>query len=297
MKVAFIGLGHMGEAMARNLLRAGSQLTVFNRTRSKTEALRGEGAVVADSPAEAVAGAEFLITMLADDNAVRAAVWPALEALAPGAMHVGSSTISVALSRELDAAHRLRGQKYVAAPIVGRPDAAAQKQLLIIAAGPSSDLDRCRPVFDAYARVVSVVGPEPWMANLCKIAFNFVLASMIESFGESFALIEKAGVDVRRFAGVLGSSPLRSPAAESYAARILDKSYQPAGFSMALGLKDTQLALESGAEEAVPMPFAGVLRDHYLAALAHGNRDLDWSAIAEVSRQVAGLGKPLSAGG
>ena len=304
MKIGFIGMGHMGEDMARNLLRAGHQLTIYNRTRSKTEALRREGAAVADSPAQAAAAAEVLITMLADDDAVRAVVLsgypgqpPAIEGLRRDAIHMCTSTISVAMARELEAAHQPRGQQYLGSPVLGRPEAAAQRQLWLIVAGPQAVVERCRPLFDALGRGVSVVAPEPWKANLVKVGVNFMLASLLESLGEAFALVEKAGVDVRQFLQVLNDGTFRSPLVENYGNKIIDKGYEPAGFSMRLGYKDIRLALQSAIEENVPMPLTGLLSDHYLNALAHGHGDLDWSAIAEVSRQAAGLGQPLRAGG
>ncbi|MCU1338945.1 MAG: 3-hydroxyisobutyrate dehydrogenase [Bryobacterales bacterium] len=304
MKIGFIGIGHMGEGMARNLMQAGHQLTIYNRTRSKTERLRAEGAAVADSPAQAAAAAEVLITMLADDDAVGAAVLngypgqpPAIEGLQRDAIHMCTSTISVAMSRELEAAHKPRGQQYVASPVLGRPEAAAQRQLWLIAAGPQPAVERCRPILEALGRGFSVVASEPWKANLMKLGVNFMLASLLESIGEAFALVEKAGADVRQFLEVMNNGTFRSPLVENYGNRIIEKRYEPAGFSMRLGFKDVRLAMQSAIEETVPMPLTGLLSDHYLHALAHGHGELDWSAIAEVSRQAAGLTKTLRAGG
>jgi 3-hydroxyisobutyrate dehydrogenase-like beta-hydroxyacid dehydrogenase len=304
MKIGFIGTGHMGEPMARNLLQAGHQLTVYNRTRSKTEALRREGAKLADSPADAAADADVLITMLADDAAVRAAILdgypgqrPAIETLRSGAIHICTSTISVAMSRELDAAHRSRGQEYVATPVMGRPEAAAQRQLWLIAAGPTAIVERCRPIYEALGRGVSIVGGEPWKANLVKLSVNFVLASMLESVGEAFALIEKSGVDLRQFLQTMNNGTFRSPLIERYGETIIEQRYDPAGFALKLGFKDIRLAAQSAIDEAVPMPIIGVLEDHYLNAIAHGRGELDWSSIAEVSRQAAGLTKTAPAGG
>jgi 3-hydroxyisobutyrate dehydrogenase-like beta-hydroxyacid dehydrogenase len=304
MRVGFIGLGNMGGPMARNLMRAGHQLTVFNRSRQRAEALGGEGARVADSPADAVADADALITMLSDDRAVRSVLLhgtdgqaPAIDALAPGAIHMSCSTISVECSKELERAHDALRQSYIAAPVIGRAEAAREGTLWIIAAGAVEPIERCRPLMEALGRGVSVVGPEPWQANLTKIGVNFMLASLIESFGEVYALMEKSGLDARHFLDVLNNGAFRSPVYANYGQRIAERQYQPAGFALELGLKDARLALEAAEAVHVPMPLAGILRDHYLQALASGQGQLDWSAVAEISRQNAGVGKALNAAG
>ncbi len=292
----------MGQAMARNLIRAGHELTVYNRTRAKAEPLAREGAKIANSPASAAADAEVLISMLADDNAVRATILnaqagqqPAIDTLQ--GIHMSCSSISVVLSRELDAAHRARGQRYIAAPILGRSDAAAEKQVWVIAAGPRNDVATCRSLMDAIGRGVSEVGAEPWKANLVKIGVNFVLSSVIEALGEAFALVEKSGGDTKQFLQVLNEGGFRSPLVANYGNTILEQRYQPAGFTLNLGLKDTLLALEAATGAQAPLPIAGVLHDQFLHALAHGMGDRDWSAIAEVSRQTAGLRRTMPAGG
>ncbi len=279
--------------MARNILRAGHELTVYNRTRSKTEALAGEGAKVADSPAGAAAGAEVLVSVLADDPAVRAAVLDggqqraAIEGLSSGAIHISCSTISVEMAQTLEAAHRARGQHYVSATVLGRPEAAAAKQLWVVAAGAPADIERCRPVIDAIGRGASTVGQEPWKSNLIKIGVNFMLASMLESLGEAFALMEKFGASPSDFLEAVNGGLFRSPVIEQYGLRVLEKRYAPAGFSLKLGLKDTNLALQAGSQAQVPLPIASILRDRYLQALAQGQGEIDWSSIAEISRRNA----------
>lgn len=293
MKVGFIGIGNMGEPMARNLLLAGHEVAVYNRTLHRAEGLGKQGARIAVSPAEAAADADVLITMLADDRALRGTVLegggPAIGALRRGAIHISSSTISLDMSKELEQRHAACGQGYVAAPVIGRADAAAQKTLWVIAAGPPDQIARCRPILDALGRGITVVGEEPWKANLVKIGVNFVLASMVEALGESYALVEKHGVDPHQFLAVLNGGAFQSPVFENYGTRIADHRYQPAGFSLRLGLKDTQLALAAAESAAAPLPFAGVLRDRFLQALAYGHGDLDWAAIAEIARVNANL--------
>ena len=289
MKVAFFGAGNMGEPMAANLLRAGYEVTAYNRTRSKIEPLAAAGARIADSPAAAVAGVDAAITMLANDQAVRDTMLiDALSALPAGAVHMCTSTISVALSKELAAAHAAHGQGYVAAPVLGRPEAAAAKQLWVMAAGPKDQIERCRPLMDAIGRGVSVMGEQPWQANLTKIVVNFMIASVLETLGESAALVRKAGMDVHAFLDVVNAL-FNSPVYANYGKIVADRRFEPAGFRLVLGLKDITLALDAAGGERVPLPLASLIRDRYLDAIAHGQGDADWSALSEVSARHAGI--------
>jgi len=291
MTIGFLGAGNMGEQMARNLLRAGHQLRVFNQTRTRAAALEEAGAMAVSSVSEAVSGADVLITMLANDDAVRETLLgtsAAIDALGGDAIHISMSTISVRLSKELAREHARRGQSFVAAPVLGRPDAAAEKRLWIIAGGARATIDRCMPIFDALGRGVSVVGEQPWQANVAKIAVNFTLAAALEAMGEATALIRKSDVEPRVFIEVLNAL-FRSPVYENYGRMIADRAFEPAGFRLALGLKDVGLALDASRDAAVPMPMAGVMRDQFLSAVAHGLEDVDWSAISEIAARNAGL--------
>ncbi len=289
MKVAFFGAGNMGEPMARNLLRAGHEVTVYNRTREKVAPLATAGARIADSPAAAAKGVDAAITMLANDQAVRdIMLGAALDALRAGAVHMCTSTISVAFSKELAAAHAARGQGYISTPVLGRPEAAAGKQLWVMAAGPKDQLERCRPLMEAIGRGVSIMGEQPWQANLVKIAANFMLASMLEAMAESSALVRKSGLDAHAFFDVL-SAIFNSPVYTTYGKIIADQQFDPAGFRLVLGLKDITLALEAAGGEHVPLPIASLIRDRYLDAIAHGRGDADWSALAEVAARSAGI--------
>lgn len=294
MKIAFIGLGSMGLPMASNLLRAGHDLMVYNRTRSRAEALTEQGARVAESPRGAATGVEVLITMLADDGALEAVMsgkQGALQGLSRGAVHVSMSTISHSLSSRLGAEHQARDQSYVAAPVFGRPDAAQAAKLWIVAAGPAEAIERCGPLFDAMGQGVEVVGAEPPKANVVKLAGNFLLASAIEALGEAFALVRKHGVDPTRFLEVVNGKVVRSPVYENYGTLIVNQRYQPAGFKLRHGLKDIRLALGAGEELTVPLPLASLLRDEYLAAMARGWGDIDWAGLARLSAVNAGLGE------
>jgi 3-hydroxyisobutyrate dehydrogenase-like beta-hydroxyacid dehydrogenase len=292
MKIAFFGLGNMGTHMARNLLHAGNDVTVWNRTRSKAEELRVHNARVAGSIAEAAQGAEIVITMMADDHAVQSAVLNPggiLEHLAAGSIHVSMSTISVALSREMAAKHFEHGQDYVAAPVFGRPEAASTAKLLVAAAGDASALERCQPVFDAIGQRTFVIGPKPEMANVVKLSGNFLICSVIESLGEAVALTRKYGIEPHEFVEFLTSTLFTAPVYKTYGGIIADERYQPAGFKMRLGLKDVRLVLAAAEAVDAPMPFASVLRDNVLSAIGRGMEELDWSATAKLAAENAGL--------
>jgi 3-hydroxyisobutyrate dehydrogenase-like beta-hydroxyacid dehydrogenase len=293
MKVAFIGLGNMGAPMARNLIRAGHDVTVYNRTRAKAEPLAADGARIADSVAHAVSGCEAAITMLADDHAVQEAIFGAdgmLQALPAGALHMSTSTISVEISKKLAMTHIAAGQGYIATPVLGRPEAAAAQKLWVIAAGPVDLVERGQPLITALGRGFTIVGREPWQANMVKLASNFMIVSLIETLGEAFALMRKAGISVHQFLEI--ANPLfGSPVFEVYSQIIADEKYEPAGFRMKLGLKDVKLALAAAEEQAVPMPLAAIIRDHFLQGIAQGYGDQDWAAIARVIAENAGIAK------
>ncbi|SDH60644.1 MULTISPECIES: NAD(P)-dependent oxidoreductase [Bradyrhizobium] len=291
MDVGFIGLGHMGAPMARNLLKAGHHLTVYNRTRSKAETLAREGVQVADRVADACQG-EILITMLADDPAVEGVVFGdcgALSALRSDAIHISMSTISVALSDHLTEAHGKAGQGYIAAPVFGRPEAAAAAKLFIIAAGADAMLKRCHPLFDAMGQETFVISIRPSEANLVKLSGNFLIASVLESLGEAFALVRKSGIDPHRYLNILTSTLFSAPVYRTYGPIIADEKKPADGFKMSLGLKDIRLALAAADALAVPMPVASLVRDHFIEGVAQGESDADWSGLARLAARRAGL--------
>jgi 3-hydroxyisobutyrate dehydrogenase-like beta-hydroxyacid dehydrogenase len=293
MKIGFIGLGSMGLPMARNLLDAGHELVVYNRTRSRADELARKGGRVAGSPREAAQGAEILITMLADDTAVEEVMFGdqgGLAGLKSGAVHASMSTISHLLSRRLAEQHRSKRQGYVAAPVFGRPEAAEAAKLWIVAAGETELIERCQPVFDAMGQGVEMVGDDPPMANVLKLAGNFLLASAIEAMGEAFALVQKSGIEPARFLEIVNGRLIRSPIYENYGKLIADRRWEPAGFKLRHGLKDVRLALAAAEEATAPMPLASLIRDHYLSAMARGWGDIDWAALARVVEEDAGIG-------
>ena len=286
MQVGFCGLGRMGRAMAENLVAAGHAVRAWNRSPGKTP----DGAQDCRSPGEAASGAEVVVTMLADDAAVESVSRALLEALAPGAIHCSMSTISVQLSRKLAASHRERGQRYVAAPVFGRPEAAQAGKLFVVPAGEPDAVGRCAPLFEAMAQAVFPMGTVPEQATLAKLCGNFLIASMIEMFGEALALGEKAGIDPGRLSETLGTILFASaPIPTGYAQRIAGTRFEPAGFALSLGHKDVTLALRAADELEVPLPLASLLRDHFLASMAKGREAWDWGGMAALLRENAGL--------
>jgi 3-hydroxyisobutyrate dehydrogenase-like beta-hydroxyacid dehydrogenase len=295
MQVGFIGLGQMGAAMAVNLLKAGHDVTVYNRTREKAEPLVKLGAKVAGSVAEACKG-DAVISMLADDAAVKNVVLGeggVVASLAKGAVHVSSSTISLALSMRLAAAHADAGQRYVAAPVFGRPEAAAAGKLFVVASGPGDAVETVRPLLDALGQKTFVISDKPEAANVVKLSGNFMIASVIESLGETMALMGRAGIDKHQYLEIMTSTLFGAPVYKTYGNLIADKKFEPAGFAAPLGLKDVRLALAAGDDLGVTLPLAELLRDRFLTLLNDGGEKLDWSAIGTLSEKSSVATKPI----
>ena len=290
MKIGFIGLGHMGSAMAANLVKAGHHVTVFNRSPEKRRKLVELGAHEAARIADACRG-EAVITMLADDAAlssVALADGGIIGSLPRGAIHVSMSTISVALARELTKAHAGAGQRFIAAPVFGRPEAAAAAKLFIVAAGEPAAVETCLPLFNALGQKTLPISPEPAAANLVKLSGNFLLASAIEALGEAIALVSKAGVDRRAYVELLTSTIFPAPVYATYGGLIAANRFEPAAFTVALGLKDIRLALAAAESLRVPMPLGSLLHDRFLRLLAEGGESLDWSALGGLAGRDAG---------
>ncbi|MDB5424270.1 MAG: 6-phosphogluconate dehydrogenase [Phenylobacterium sp.] len=294
MKVGFIGLGHMGAGMAASLLKAGHEVTVYNRTPAKAEALAAQGAKVAASVADACRG-PAVITMLADDHAVEDVVFGdggVLASLPRSAIHISSSTISVELAERLVAAHATHGSRFISANVFGRPDVAATGQLMVVAAGASDAIDEAAPLLDSFGRKTYNVSESPPMANLVKLSGNFLLASVIESLGEAMALVAKAGLDRRRYLEIITSTLFDVPAYKIYGGMIADARFEPAAFAAPLGQKDIRLTLAAAEDLGVPMPLASLLRDRFLTLMAHGGERLDWSALGQLAAADAGEQRP-----
>jgi len=289
MKTGFIGLGQMGSGIAANLINAGHDVTVYNRTAAKAEALVKQGAKLAQNVAEACQG-DAVFTMLANDDALIAVTYGdggILANLPKGTIHISSSTISVALSEKLAADHEAAGQNYVSAPVFGRPAAAASGQLFIVAAGNPDVVKIAMPLLDAIGQKTFVISESPKAANLVKLSGNFLIAAVIESLGEAIALVSKGGVDKHQYLDILTSTLFSAPVYKTYGDLIANEKFEPAGFAAPLGAKDIRLALAAAEELRVTLPLASLLRDRFITLLAHGGDNLDWSAIGGLAAKDA----------
>ncbi|MGE6301684.1 NAD(P)-dependent oxidoreductase [Serratia liquefaciens] len=290
MKIGFAGLGGMGSAMAANLLQAGYGVKVWNRSPQAAQPLVSAGAVQARQPEE-LAEVDVLITMLANDAATEQVVVESglLQQLRAGAIHINMATVSVALAKRLALLHAERNVGYIAAPVLGRVDVAAAGKLNILAAGDPLLLAKVQPLFEVLGQQTWHFGDQPEQANIVKIAANFTLASAIEAMAEGSALVRNYSVSGADYLHMLTSTLFASPAYKGYGGLIAEEKFEPAGFKLSLGMKDVGLALEAGANSHTPMPFASVLKDNFLDAVAQGDADLDWSALAKVAARRAGL--------
>jgi len=290
MKIGFIGLGAMGAGIAGSLLRAGHDVVAWNRSPEPVAALVALGARAARTPADTLQS-EVLFSMLANDAALHdvGLDGAALDEAAAGLVHCNMATVSLDTARAMTAAHAARGLGYVAAPVFGRPNVAAQGQLLVVAAGAAGALETLKPLLGAVGRRVEIVGDRPEQANLFKIAGNFMIVSVVEALGEAFALLRKGGVDHARFQEVMASSLFAAPLYQSYGKLIVDEAFDPPGFRLVLGLKDVNLARSAAAELGSFMPLGDLMRDTLEAAIAGGWGERDLTAAAALIAAKSGL--------
>jgi 3-hydroxyisobutyrate dehydrogenase-like beta-hydroxyacid dehydrogenase len=292
MQIGFIGLGQMGAAIAANLVRAGHDVAVWNRSAEKAKPLIKNGATLAASPRAVASGRDAVVSMLADDVAlegVLAGENGLLAGLKAGALHISMSTIGVATADDVAARHAERGQRFVSAPVFGRPEAAAAAKLFVAAAGDAADLQFARPLFEAISQRVFHVGNTPSAANLVKLCGNFMILATIEAMAEAMTLAEKGGVPKAKLLEVLTGTLFDAPVVRTYGAILVDERFRPAGFAAPLGLKDMHLASHAAEARRVPMPLLSLLRDHLLETLAKEGEDIDWSGIARTTARNAGL--------
>jgi 3-hydroxyisobutyrate dehydrogenase-like beta-hydroxyacid dehydrogenase len=292
MKIGFLGLGQMGAGMAANLLRAGHELAVWNRSPQKSKTLVAEGAVLAGTPREAAAGREVVMSMLADDAALEQVLLGSngvFEGMPRGALHVSSSTISVATADGVAALHKERGLRFLSAPVFGRPEAAAAAKLFVVAAGAQSDYTAASALFPAISQKVFYIGETPSSANLVKLCGNFTILAAIEAFAEAMTLAQKGGVPKKQFLEVMTGSLFDTPVYRNYGAALAEERFRPAGFAAPLGLKDMRLVGQSAETLRVPMPVLNVLRDHLLQTIGAEGEDIDWSGIGYVIAKNGGL--------
>lgn len=293
MNVGFVGFGRMGRPIARRLIAAGHDVVVFNRTPGRIDELVDAGARAADDVAAVCRGRSVVLTMLADDAALTdVALRPGglRDSLSAGAIHVAMGTHGVAAMSRIDAAHREASQRFVAAPVLGRPEAAQAGQLGIVVAGPRDASEACAPLFEAIGRRTFDAGTRPAGASAIKLANNFVLGCAIEAIGEAFALVRKHDVPANVMQDVLTDGLFGCVAYRTYARIIADEAYDHVGFSATLALKDATLVLAAGEAARVPLPGANTLRDRLLGAIAHGDGERDWAVIAREQARASGLG-------
>lgn len=295
MDIGFIGLGAMGLPMAANLLAAGHQLKVYNRTAAKADPLIQRGAELRSNAAAVASPGGIVITMLADDAALQGVVVGVdtiAHRLAPGGIHLSMSTIAPATSRRLANYHAENGSIYVTAPVFGRPDAAAAKRLWVCTSGPAAAKHKIAPLLEAMGQKTFDFGEEVGAANAVKLSGNFLIAAAMESMAEALAMLEKSDIDRVAAIEMLTSTLFACPVYQGYGKAIAQMRHTPVGFQLPLGLKDMELVLKTGAEVRAPMPVAAILRDRFLSSIAKGRTELDWSGFALAARDDAGLPPP-----
>jgi 3-hydroxyisobutyrate dehydrogenase-like beta-hydroxyacid dehydrogenase len=291
--LGFIGLGNMGEPIAANLMAAGHALRVYNRTASKAAPLVAKGATLVKHPAEVASPGGIVLTMVADDRALDElclAPGSFVETLGPGGIHISLSTISPATARRLAEHHAKHKVEYIASPVFGRPEAAAAKKLWVCTSGHAAAKARVRPLLEAIGQGIFDFGEDAGAANVVKLCGNFLVASTVEALAEMMVLAEKNHISKKALAEMIGNF---SPMHAGYANLIAEERFEPAGFRLALGLKDINLILQTARDSTTPLPLASLLHDHWLSAMAKGRGDLDWSAVALGLAEDAGL-KPQS---
>jgi 3-hydroxyisobutyrate dehydrogenase-like beta-hydroxyacid dehydrogenase len=279
MKIGFLGLGAMGTPMALRLIAAGHELSVWNRTEGRTKPLLREGAIAAATPAEAELGADAVITMLFDDEANEQVLFGPnglLDALEPGSLHISCSTISVALSERLTAEHARRGIDFVAAPVFGRPNVAAEGRLWIVVAGSDAAIQRARPVLEPLSRGISVIGSEPRQAHALKLGGNFLISAMIHSLSEAFVYAEAQGIEPATFLEAVNSALFQSPFYAAYGNVMLHPP-ENAGATIALGMKDIRLLREAAAGTKTRLSLADTLAEIFGQAQEAGLGNEDWA--------------------
>jgi 3-hydroxyisobutyrate dehydrogenase-like beta-hydroxyacid dehydrogenase len=288
-RVGVVGLGHMGHAFALNLLEDGYQVLAYDRDAARAKSLNGARAVaeLAD-----LASCDVVLTSLPDDDALAAVALGAgglADALAPGAIHISTSTVSPGISRRVAEEHARREQGYVAAPVLGNPDFARERKLFVLAGGPPAAMEKIGPLLQRLCQRVFVIGEDPGLANLMKLGANTLIATTLECMGEVLALFRKGGIDGRLAFDVLTNSLFDSRVHKSYGGKIVEGRFSPAGLAVPLATKDVRLALAEAERDAVPMPAASLVLDLLVELAARGWADLDWSALGLLAAVNAGL--------
>lgn len=290
--VAFLGLGNMGQAMASRLLDQGWKLRVWNRSAKKAQPLVSRGATLAASVEELAQPGGIILSMLSDDRTVTDIFAPGaklLSRLAPGGMHVSMSTIHPETARQLAREHERAGIAYLAAPVFGRPNVAAQGNLCIPVSGAPEARRRAEPLLKALGRGIFVFGDDPGAANVAKLCGNFLVASSIEALSEAAAMAEKCGAGAEPMMEMVSEALFACPIYQGYAKLVVGREFLPAAFRLTLGLKDVELILSAAGSANVPMPMASLVRDRALSSISKGRADWDWSSISLEAAESAGL--------
>lgn len=292
--VGFIGLGNMGEPIAGSLLKAGYGVRVFNRTSSKAEPLVKQGARLVGQARDVAEPGGIVLTMLSDDPTVEAICREPggfIEKLGANGIHISLSTISPAAARRLAEQHRKFQVTYIAAPVFGRPEAAALGRLNVVVSGEPAAKKRIAPILAAIGQAAFDFGDAPDAANLVKVCGNFMIASAIQTMAEAMALAQKNGVDAAKMIDMLAQTIFACPIYQGYGKALAAQRFEPAGFRMVLGLKDVNLALGTAEASTMPMPIASLLHDRLLANIARGRGEMDWLAVSLGITEDAGVGQ------
>jgi 3-hydroxyisobutyrate dehydrogenase-like beta-hydroxyacid dehydrogenase len=291
--IGVIGLGRMGTAIANNILKAGFNLVVYNRTPDKIRSIVEAGAATAISPKQAAMRSDVVVTSLTDDHAVLDLVTGEegiLSGLKRNSIHIATSTISPSVSTQLGEMHSARGSSYLAAPVIGNPSVAQVAKLTTFVAGDPTAIERCDQLFHAYCQKIINVGKEQAVANRLKLANNYILLVLIDLMGQVYALGEKSNIDLQLMSQVM-ETIFSSPKLQEYANRIRIRDFDNVGYSLLLAFKDVELILQSSSDVRAPLPYANGLRDKFLAAIANKLETKDCITIYEITRMVAGLKK------
>ena len=294
--IGFIGLGSMGRPMANNLLAAGFDLRIYNRTPGKAVDLTASGARAVATPVEAVVPGGIVVTMVANDAALEAVtlgVEGIASGLGSGGVHLSMSTVSPQLARRLADVHREHGSHYVAAPVLGRPAAAAAGKLFILLSGSTEAKERVASLLAVMGQATRDLGDDPTQGHVAKLAANFMILSLVEVYAEVLAFAEKNGIGRQDMARLFGDTILNAPLFHLYGELLARENYAPPGFRLALGLKDIELILATGALSRTPTPVADLVHNRLLTAVAKGRGELDVTALALGVSEDAGL-RPLS---
>jgi 3-hydroxyisobutyrate dehydrogenase-like beta-hydroxyacid dehydrogenase len=292
MRIGFIGIGRMGQGMSARLVSDGHDLLVYNRTSGKTAAVEHAGAKVAPTIDDVCSNRELVISMVADDGALNdVTLGPGgvRDCLSKDTVYVAMGTHSASAIQAVATALSDKGLAFVAAPVLGRPDAAAAGQIVIVCGGPHEALRKCEPAFNTLGRKTMEASSAPEAAIAIKLANNFVLGCAVETMAEAFALVRKYGVNPQVFYDVMTEGLFAAPAYKVYGKLIVDSSYDKPGFTVTLGLKDIKLALAAAELVGVPLPSGSVVRDRLVGAIAHGDANKDWSVLGREQARASGL--------